>query len=91
MVAREKSLAREPRIVSRAFVAVASVFSGVASVDDPLVSIGLPSVVVTGLGMARLFFIPAASSPEPPEVIRRRAAERRAGANPAGLDDAGSP
>ncbi|MFE9627755.1 hypothetical protein [Streptomyces sp. NPDC006527] len=87
MVAREKSPAREPRIVSRAFVAVASVFS----VDDPSVSIGLPSVVVTGLGMARLFFIPAASSPEPPEVIRRRAAERRAGANPAGLDDAGSP
>jgi threonine dehydrogenase-like Zn-dependent dehydrogenase len=54
---------REPRIVlSLAFVAVASVFCGVASVDDPSMSIGLLSVVVTGLGMVGLFFIPAADS-----------------------------
>jgi threonine dehydrogenase-like Zn-dependent dehydrogenase len=60
----------------------------VASVDDPSVSIDLLSVVVTGLGMAGLFFIPAASSRQLPEVIRQRTAERRAGADPAGLDDA---
>jgi hypothetical protein len=63
MVARGKSPLREPRIVaSLAFVAVTSVFCGVARVDDPSVSIGLLSVVVTGLGMIGLFFIPAASS-----------------------------
>jgi hypothetical protein len=89
MVAREKSPLREPRIVaSLAFVAVTSVFCGVASVDDPSVSIGLLSVVVTGLGMVGLFFIPAASTRQLLDVIRRRAAERHAGAGPAGLDNA---
>ncbi|MET7919194.1 hypothetical protein ABZU45_25520 [Streptomyces avermitilis] len=88
MVAGEKSPLRHPRIpATLVFTVVASVFCGVASVDDPSVSIGLLSVVVTGLGMVGLFFIPAASSRRPPDVIRRRAAERRAGADPAGLDD----
>ncbi|MEU2358541.1 hypothetical protein ABZ599_37190 [Streptomyces misionensis] len=33
------------------------------------------SVVVTGMGMVGLFFIPAASSRHLPDVIRRRAAD----------------
>ncbi|MCE0447069.1 hypothetical protein LT493_29605 [Streptomyces tricolor] len=64
MVAQAKSPLPEPRIaLSLAFVAVASVLCGVAAVDDPSVSIGLLSVVVTGLGMVGLFFIPAVGSP----------------------------
>ncbi|GAB2821521.1 hypothetical protein GCM10027073_60570 [Streptomyces chlorus] len=50
-----------------------------ASVDDLSVSTGLLSVVVTGLGMVGLFFIPAASSRQLPDVIRRRATARRTG------------
>jgi threonine dehydrogenase-like Zn-dependent dehydrogenase len=83
VVAQEKSPLRELRIVATlVFTAVASVFCGVVSVDDPSVSIGLLSLVVTGLGMIGLFFIPAASSRQRPHVIRRRAAARRTG--PAG-------
>ncbi|MET9017047.1 hypothetical protein [Streptomyces olivaceoviridis] len=89
VVARNRSPLREGWIVaSLVFVAVSSVFCGVASVDDPSVSVGLLSAAVTGLGMIGLFFIPAAASRQLPDVIRRRAAERRAGAGPAGLDDA---
>ncbi|WP_328760516.1 hypothetical protein [Streptomyces sp. NBC_00271] len=57
------------------FTAVASVFCGVAAVGDPDVSAGLLSAVVTGLGMAGLFFIPAAHSRELPDVARRRSAD----------------
>lgn len=52
------------------FTAAASVFCGVAAADDPDVSAGLLSAVVTGFGMARLFFIPAASSRWLPDVVR---------------------
>ncbi|MFE9360378.1 hypothetical protein ACFYPB_40780 [Streptomyces olivaceoviridis] len=89
VVACSRSALRERWIVaSLVFVAVSSVFCGVASVDDPSVSVGLLSAAVTALGMIGLFFIPAAASRQLPDVIRRRAAERRAGAGPAGLDDA---
>ncbi|MBD0844736.1 hypothetical protein [Streptomyces sp. TRM68416] len=57
------------------FIAAVSVFCGVAAVDDPGVSAGLLSLVVTGLGMAGLFFIPAACSRELPDVVRRRFAD----------------
>ncbi|MFF8910973.1 hypothetical protein [Streptomyces olivaceoviridis] len=88
VVACSRSALRERWIVaSLVFVAVSSVFCGVASVDDPSVSVGLLSAAVTALGMIGLFFIPAAASRQLPDVIRRRAAERRAGAGPAGLDD----
>lgn len=83
MVAREKSPLRQPRIVATlVFTVVASVFCGVASVHDPSVSIGLLSVVVTGLGMVGLFFIPAASSRRLPDVIRRRVSDRTGPAGP---------
>ncbi|MYR90614.1 hypothetical protein GTY41_38295 [Streptomyces sp. SID685] len=88
MVAQEKSPLREPQILlSLAFVAAVSVLCGVAAVDHPSVSIGLLSMVVTGLGMTGLFFIPAAASRRLPDVIRRRAAERRASSDPAGWDE----
>ncbi|MFD9487318.1 hypothetical protein ACFWBX_25795 [Streptomyces sp. NPDC059991] len=58
------------------FTAVASVFCGLAAGDAPSVSIGLLSLWVTGLGMAGLFLIPAASSRLLPNVIRQRAADR---------------
>ncbi|MGW2492312.1 hypothetical protein ACWCV9_34590 [Streptomyces sp. NPDC001606] len=61
---------------------------GLAPVDDPSVSVGLLSAAVTALGMIGLFFIPAACSRQLPDVIRRRAAERRADAGRAALDDA---
>ncbi|MYY85531.1 MULTISPECIES: hypothetical protein [unclassified Streptomyces] len=83
MVAGEKSPLRQPRIAATlVFTVVASVFCGVASVDDPSVSIGLLSVVVTGLGMVGLFFVPATSSRQLLDVIRRRAAERTGPAGP---------
>jgi len=56
------------------FIAAVSVLCGVASVDHPDVSAGLLSLVITGLGMAGLFFIPAARSRELPDVVRRRSA-----------------
>ncbi|CQR59537.1 hypothetical protein [Streptomyces leeuwenhoekii] len=56
--------------------------------DHPSMSAGLVSLVVTGAGMTGLFLVPVACSRQLPDVIRRRAAERRAGAGPAGLDDA---
>lgn len=72
---------RQPQIAATlVFTVVASVFCGVASVDDSSVSIGLLSVVVTGLG--GLFLIPAASSRRLLDVIRRRAAERTGPAGP---------
>ncbi|WP_327278511.1 hypothetical protein OG609_45055 (plasmid) [Streptomyces sp. NBC_01224] len=71
VVAQTRSPLRERWIVaSLLFVAVASVFCGVASVDDPSVSVGLLSATVTGLGMIGLFFIPAACSRQLPDVIR---------------------
>lgn len=88
VVARNRFPLREGWIVaSLVFVAVSSVFCGVASVDDPSVSVGLLSAAVTGLGILGLFFIPAAASRQLPDVIRRRAAEQHTGAGPAGLDD----
>ncbi|MCT2546217.1 hypothetical protein [Streptomyces atratus] len=72
VVARTRSPLRERWIVaSLVFVAVFSVFCGVASVDDPSFSVGLLSAAVTVLGMSGLFFIPAASSRQLPDVIRR--------------------
>ncbi|MFG2097312.1 hypothetical protein [Streptomyces sp. NPDC048612] len=73
VVARTRSPLREKWIVaSLVFVAVSSVFCGVASVDAPSVSVGLLSAIVTGLGMIGLFFIPAACSRQLPDVVRRR-------------------
>lgn len=57
------------------FIAVVSVSCGVAAVDDADVSAGLLSVLVTGLGMAGLFLIPAARSRQLPDVVRRRSAD----------------
>ncbi|MEW2623573.1 hypothetical protein [Streptomyces sp. NPDC048106] len=89
VVARTRSPLREGWIIaSLGFVAVSSVFCGVVSVDDPSVSVGLLSAAVTGLGMIGMFFIPAAASRQLPDVIRRRAAERRADAGQAEADDA---
>jgi hypothetical protein len=89
VVANTRSSLREWWIVaSLVFVAGFSVFCGVASVGDPSVSVGLLSVAVTGLGMIGLFFIPVAASGRLPDVIRRRAAERRTSEGPAGPDDA---
>ncbi|WP_217210241.1 hypothetical protein [Streptomyces sp. AC550_RSS872] len=83
VVARTRSPLREPWIAgSLVFVAVTSVFCGVASVDEPSVSVGLLSVAVTGLGMVGLFFIPAARSRQLPDVIR----SRRAPASPGEAD-----
>ncbi|WP_424862736.1 tetratricopeptide repeat protein [Streptomyces sp. MMS24-I29] len=64
-------------VASLVFVAVSSVFCGVASVDDPSMSVGLLSAIVTGLGMIGLFFIPAAASRQLPDVIRRRSSTTR--------------
>ncbi|MEV5658271.1 hypothetical protein [Streptomyces sp. NPDC052291] len=81
VVAGTRSALRERWIVaSLVFVAAFSVFCGVASVDDPSVSVGLLSAAVTGLGMTGLFFIPAAASRQLPDVIRRRS--RRTAAAP---------
>ncbi|MEU0163375.1 hypothetical protein ABZ154_32460 [Streptomyces sp. NPDC006261] len=84
VVAGTRSALRERWIVaSLVFVAAFSVFCGVASVDDPSVSVGLLSAAVTGLGMTGLFFIPAAASRELPAssggapVIRRPLPARR--------------
>lgn len=73
VVAGTRSPLRERWILaSLAFVAVSSVFCGVASVDDPSVSVGLLSATVTALGMTGLFFIPAAASRQLPDVVRQR-------------------
>ncbi|WP_406011668.1 hypothetical protein OG440_41345 (plasmid) [Streptomyces sp. NBC_00637] len=85
VVAGTRSPLRDRWIVaSLAFVVVSSVFCGVASVEDPSVSVGLLSAVVTGLGMIGLFFIPAAASRQLPDVIRRRS--RRTAAAPGEVD-----
>ncbi|WP_445403148.1 hypothetical protein ACSMX9_29970 (plasmid) [Streptomyces sp. LE64] len=85
VVAGTRSSLRERWIVvSLVFVAAFSVFCGVASVDDPSVSVGLLSAAVTGLGMTGLFFIPAAASRQLPDVIRRRS--RRTAAAPGEAD-----
>ncbi|MGF0167540.1 hypothetical protein ACQRET_26500 [Streptomyces koyangensis] len=85
VVAGTRSSLRERWIVlSLMFVAAFSVFCGVASVDDPSVSVGLLSAAVTGLGMTGLFFIPAAASRQLPDVIRRRS--RRTAAAPGEAD-----
>ncbi|MFI8007983.1 hypothetical protein [Streptomyces sp. NPDC086010] len=85
VVAGTRSPLRERWIVaSLAFVAVSSVFCGVASVDDPSFPVGLLSATVTALGMAGLFFIPAAASRQLPDVIRRRS--RRTAAGPGEAD-----
>ncbi|MGA5297969.1 hypothetical protein ACPCKV_29210 [Streptomyces koyangensis] len=47
-------------------------------------SVGLLSAAVTGLGMTGLFFIPAAVSRRPPDVVRRRS--RRTAAAPGEAD-----
>jgi threonine dehydrogenase-like Zn-dependent dehydrogenase len=79
VVAQEKSPLLEPRIaLPLAFIAVVPVLCGVAAADDPAGTIGLVSVVVTGLGMVGLFFIPAAGSRQLPDVCRR-APTRRTG------------
>ncbi|MER5370864.1 hypothetical protein [Streptomyces sp. NPDC002722] len=72
VVAQTRSPLRERWIVTSLVFVVSSVFCGVASVDDPSVSVGLLSAAVTGLGMIGLLFIPAASSRQLPDVIRRR-------------------
>ena len=59
------------------FIAAVSVFCGVAAVDHPTVSSGLLSLVLTGLGMAGLFLIPAARSRELPDVVLRRSGNRQ--------------
>ncbi|MEU2441801.1 hypothetical protein ABZ595_37315 [Streptomyces rubradiris] len=83
VVARTRSPLREKWIVaSLVFVVVSSVFCGVASVDDPSVSVGLLSTAVTGFGMIGLFFIPAATSRQLPDVIRRRSSTDPDGAAP---------
>ncbi|WP_229695673.1 hypothetical protein [Streptomyces lacrimifluminis] len=75
-VARTPSPLREPWIAATlVFTAVTSVFCGVAAFDDPDVSAGLLSVVITGLGMAGLFLIPAARSRQLPDIVRRRSAD----------------
>ncbi|WP_328508313.1 hypothetical protein OG981_53670 [Streptomyces mirabilis] len=77
VVARGRSPLGEPRIVATlVFVAVTSVFCGIASVDDPNISAGLLSAVVTGLGMVGLFVIPTAFSRQLPDVIRQRSRSR---------------
>ncbi|WP_029383077.1 hypothetical protein [Streptomyces leeuwenhoekii] len=84
VVARTRSPLREKWVVaSLAFVAVSSVLCGVASVDDPSVPAGPLSVIVTGLGMAGLFFTPAACSRQLPDVVRRRSSTARDEAAPA--------
>ncbi|WP_326743365.1 hypothetical protein [Streptomyces sp. NBC_01768] len=76
VVARTRSPLREPWIAaSLVFVAIFSVFCGVASVNDPSFSVGILSAAVTGLVMIGLFFIPAACSCQLPDVIRRRATD----------------
>ncbi|MFD0296436.1 hypothetical protein ACFWJS_28510 [Streptomyces sp. NPDC127061] len=72
VVAQTRSPLLERWIVTSLVFVVSSVFCGVASVDDPSVSVGLLSAAVTGLGMIGLLFIPAASSRQLPDVIRRR-------------------
>ncbi|MDX3229180.1 hypothetical protein [Streptomyces sp. ME19-01-6] len=52
-----------------------SVFCDVASVGSRSVSVDLLGVVVTALDVIGLFFIPAACSRHPPDVIRRRSAD----------------
>ncbi|MFE9797042.1 hypothetical protein ACFYRL_35580 [Streptomyces goshikiensis] len=84
-MAGTRSPLRDRRILaSLAFVAISSVFCGVASVEDPSVSVGLLSAAVTALGMVGLFFIPAAASRQLPDVIRRRS--RSAAAAPGAAD-----
>ncbi|MFE7217106.1 hypothetical protein ACFY0A_45820 [Streptomyces sp. NPDC001698] len=57
MVARSGSPLRDRWFLAAlAFTAVTSVFCGVAGADKPSVSVGLLSLVVTGLGMVGLFF-----------------------------------
>ncbi|MER6736584.1 hypothetical protein [Streptomyces puniciscabiei] len=51
-----------------------AVFYGVAGADEPSVSVGLLSLVVTALDMAGLFFILAACSRQLPDIVRRRSA-----------------
>ncbi|MHA4820177.1 hypothetical protein ACXZ65_38175 [Streptomyces aculeolatus] len=60
-----------------AIVAGYSVACGTAAAKEPGVDTALLSLVVTGLGMVGLFFIPAALSRSLPEVVRRRAQGRR--------------
>ncbi|WP_327692408.1 hypothetical protein [Streptomyces sp. NBC_00459] len=85
VMAGTRSPLRERWIVaSLVFVAGFSVFCGVASVDDPSVSVSLLSAAVTGLGMTGLFFIPAAASRQLPDVIPRRS---RRTASPPGEAD----
>ncbi|MFF1405122.1 hypothetical protein [Streptomyces sp. NPDC058294] len=62
-------------VASLVFIAVASVFCGVVAVDDRDVSAGLLGAVVTGLGMAGLFFIPAARFRRMPDVVGRHSAD----------------
>ncbi|MEE6269113.1 hypothetical protein V2E29_26190 [Streptomyces diastatochromogenes] len=73
IVARSSSPLRERWILATlAFTTVTSVFCGVAGADEPSVSAGLLSLVVTGLGMAGLFAVPAACSRQLPDVFHRR-------------------
>lgn len=73
VVAGIRSPLRERGILAPlVFVAVFSVFCGVASVEAPSFSVGLLSATVTALGMTGLFFIPAAASRQLPDVVRRR-------------------
>ncbi|MET9483660.1 hypothetical protein [Streptomyces sp. NPDC006638] len=84
VVAQDRPPLRERWFVaSLGFVAVTSVYCGVTAVDDPSFTLGLLSTAVTGLGMIGLFFIPAASSRQLPDVIRRRS---RADAAPGEAD-----
>ncbi|MFF7297502.1 hypothetical protein [Streptomyces sp. NPDC008265] len=59
-------------LASLSLVPVSAVFCGVASVEDPSVPVALLSATVTALGMIGLFFIPAAASRSPSDIIRRR-------------------
>ncbi|MFF2927196.1 hypothetical protein ACFVTP_33130 [Streptomyces celluloflavus] len=72
VVDRTRSPLREPWIAATlVFVAVTSVFYGMAWVDGPWVSAGLLSATVTAFGMIGLFFLPVACSRQLPDVVRR--------------------
>ncbi|MFJ2846993.1 hypothetical protein ACIPD2_35945 [Streptomyces griseofuscus] len=75
VVARSGSPLRERWLLATlVFTAAASVFCGVAGADEPSVSVGLLSLVVTALGMVGLFFIPVACSRQLPDDVRQRSA-----------------
>ncbi|KOT49917.1 hypothetical protein ADK43_34935 [Streptomyces rimosus subsp. rimosus] len=59
-------------------VGLTSLLCALLAADELTVGVGLRSAAITGLGMIGLFFIPAVSSRQLPDVIRQRS--RRAAA-----------